>query len=81
MAALDFDGAPQRGQGQNGQYVYWMCMAFPSEETVAAQEINSAAFASDYGRLGTRASRLEIYNNYGPQERSVVVFFPLQVGP
>ena len=29
------DGPPQAGQGSNGQYVYWITMAFPSEETVA----------------------------------------------
>ena len=28
------DGPPQGGQGQNGQYVYWICMAYPSEAIV-----------------------------------------------
>eukprot|EP00959_Pyramimonas_sp_CCMP1952_P293632 6141101-Pyramimonas_sp.AAC.1 len=39
MAAPRLDGPAQRGPGHNGQYVYWMCMACPSEETVAAQGI------------------------------------------
>ena len=47
MAGLTFDGPPQRGQGQNGQYVYWLCMACPSEETVAAQGIKAP---SDFTR-------------------------------
>ena len=47
MAALTFDGPAQRGQGHNGQYVYWMCMACPSAATVAAQGIKTP---SDFNR-------------------------------
>ena len=28
------EGPPQEGRGQNGQYVYWICMVFPPDETV-----------------------------------------------
>ena len=47
MAALRLDGPAQQGQRANGQYVYWMCMACPSEETVAAQGIKAP---SDFTR-------------------------------
>ena len=34
-------GPPQPGQGRNGQYVYWLCMSFPAEATVAEQGIKT----------------------------------------
>ena len=37
------DGPPQQGQGQNGQYVYWVCMVFPSDETVAEHGVKTPA--------------------------------------
>ena len=37
------DGPPQAGQGSNGQYVYWITMAFPSEETVAEHGMKTPA--------------------------------------
>ena len=33
------DGPPQQGQGQNGQYVYWVCMVHPKPATVARRSV------------------------------------------
>jgi hypothetical protein len=37
------DGPPQGGQGSNGQYVYWICMVFPTEQTVAEHSVKTPA--------------------------------------
>ena len=29
------EGPPRGGQGSNGQYVYWICMAYASDQTIA----------------------------------------------
>ena len=34
VMALSLEGPQQRGQSVNGQYVYWICMVYPSAETV-----------------------------------------------
>ena len=52
------DGPPQGGQGQNGQYVYWICFAFPSEETVAEHGIKTPA---DFSRQTFREVVAEAY--------------------
>ena len=36
-----FSGPAQAGQGCNGQYVYWITMSFPSEETVAEHGVKT----------------------------------------
>ena len=34
-------GPPQRGQGCNGQYVYWIVMPYPLPEPVASTQIKT----------------------------------------
>ena len=39
--ALQFDGPSQRGRGVQGQYVYWICQAYPLPATVSAHGIKT----------------------------------------
>ena len=49
---LQLEGPSQRGRGVQGQYVYWICMAYPLPATVAAQGIKTSDdFDADSFRL------------------------------
>ena len=45
--ALPLEGPPQAGQGNNGQYVYWIVMTNPTDEHVAAHGVRRP---SDFDR-------------------------------
>ena len=53
------DGPPQGGQGQNGQYVYWICFAFPTDDTVARHGVKTPA---DFDRDSFRTVVAEAYH-------------------
>ena len=71
MAALTFDGPAQRGQGHNGQYVYWMCMACPSAATVAAQGIKTP---SDFDRQTFREACVAAHAHCGVDVVETICF-------
>ena len=49
--ALQLDGPPQTGKGVQGRYVYWICMAFPHDDTVEATGVKTPA---DFDHNGFR---------------------------
>jgi hypothetical protein len=46
---LSLAGPVQQGQGVAGQYVYWMCMPHPLEETVAERGVICESSSGIYG--------------------------------
>ena len=69
--ALVLDGPAQRGQGVAGQYVYWMCMPYPTPENVAAHNVKTP---DDFNRDSFRQVVLEVHSDNGAQLVETVCF-------
>ena len=65
------EGPPQQGRGQNDQYVYWICMVFPSEETVATHGCRTPA---DFTRESFREACVEAHTFCGQEVVETVCF-------
>jgi hypothetical protein len=65
------EGPPQEGRGQNGQYVYWICMVFPSDETVATHGCKTPA---DFDRQSFRVACVEAHTFFGNEVVETVCF-------
>ena len=62
---LSLAGPVQQGQGVAGQYVYWMCMPHPLEETVAERGVICESSSGIWGRLAQQAPYKEIGGRRG----------------
>ena len=68
---LSLDGPAQRGQGVAGQYVYWICMPYPTPENVAAHNVKTP---DDFNRDSFRQVVLEAHSDNGVQLLETVCF-------
>ena len=59
VMALSLEGPQQRGQSVNGQYVYWICMVYPSAETVQNHGVKTP---DDFDRESSRVAGLEAHS-------------------
>ena len=68
---LTLDGPWQLGQGQNGQYVYWVCMAYPTPETV---QNHGVKIPDDLDRESFRVAVVEVHMFAGVDLLETVCF-------
>ena len=59
---LQAKGPAQEGRGVHGQYVYWICMAMPRQETILARGIKRP---TDFDRDSFRELIVQTYTEEG----------------